>query len=211
MKKILLIMLLIPLSIPAQYNSASIKIGHFNPNATDGGFIIGYEGGRYIDRNLSIGWSIDWFHKSYVDKTLVEEFDFYFGPSGKLNELRAETNLHSIPLMFTMIGNFPMSPRVSAYVSGSVGAEVLLIFYNNFQNPKDDEFESAFDFSWRAGVGILYELGRRSDIFAEINYHAAEPGWTYTVYDNEAGIKRTFERIFDMSGIMGRFGVRFFW
>lgn len=210
MKKLFLILLLIPAISMAQRHAAAIKLGHFNPSATDGGFILGYEGGKFIDRNLSMGWSVDWFHKNYVDETLVREFDFYYGPVGRLNELRAETNLHSIPIMFTMTGYFPMSPRISAYVTGGVGAEVLLVFYNNFQNTAEDEFEGAFDFSWRAGLGMLYEIGPRSDLFGEISYHASEPSWTYEVRENN-GVKRTFERVFDMSGVMGRVGVRFYW
>ncbi|MBN1301787.1 MAG: outer membrane beta-barrel protein [Melioribacteraceae bacterium] len=209
--KIVLGFLLIPFILSAQWNSASVKLGHFNPGATDGGFIVGYEGGKFVDRNLSIGWSIDWFNKNYVDKSLVREFDYYFGPSGRINELRAETNLHSIPIMFTMSGYFPMTPRVSAYVTGGVGAEILLVFYNNFQNPQDDEFQGAFDFSWRAGIGMLYELGHRSDIFGEITYHASEPSWTYEVQDSDLEIKRTFERVFNMSGVMARVGLRFYW
>jgi len=212
MKKfVILFIILIPIMLSAQRNSASIKIGHFNPSATDGGFILGYEGGRFVDKNLRVGWSIDWFNKNYVDKTLVEEFDSYFGPAGQLNQLRAETNLHSVPLMFTMSGLFPMSPRVSAYVTGGVGAEMLLIFYNNFENPTTDEFQAAFDFSWRAGMGILYELGYRSDIFGEIVYHASEPSWTYEVNDDNLRRRGTFERVFDMSGVMARVGVRFYW
>lgn len=210
MKKVIVILLLAFSTISfAQHNSAAIKLGHFNPSATDGGFIIGYEGGRFIDRNLSMGWSIDWFHKNYIDKSLVREFDLDFGPSGHVNELRAETNLHSIPIMFTMTGQFPMSPRLSAYITGGVGAEMLFIFFNNFQDPDKDEFESAFDFSWRAGMGLTYELGYRSDLFGEIMYHVSEPSWTYDVRSN--GVRRTYERVFDMSGVMGRIGVRFFW
>lgn len=212
MKKLVMILfILTPLVVSAQWHSAAIKLGHFNPSATDGGFIVGYEGGKFVDKNLRVGWSVDWFNKNYVDRTLVKDFDFYFGPSGEINELRAETNLHSIPIMFTISGLFPMSPRVSAYATGGVGAEILLIFYNNFQDPQDDEFQGAFDFSWRAGFGMMYELGHRSDLFGEIVYHASEPSWTYEVEDEYTHTKRTFERVFDMSGVMARVGVRFYW
>ncbi|MBU1096193.1 MAG: hypothetical protein CVV23_00420 [Ignavibacteriae bacterium HGW-Ignavibacteriae-2] len=211
MKNIILFLLIAPLILSAQRNTGEIKLGHFSPSATDGGFIIGYEGGKFVDKNFKIGWSIDWFHKNYLDKTLVEKFDFYFGPSGTINEVRAETNLHSIPLLFTMSGYFPMSPRVSAYATGGIGAEMLLIFYNNFDNPSNDEFESAFDFSWRIGFGLLYEIGRRSDVFVEMTYHNSQPSWTYEVEDNYGHVAHRFERVFDMTGVMTRFGVRFYW
>lgn len=208
----ILLIALLPVIYFAQHNSAGIKMGKFSPGATDGGFIIGYEGSKFVDRNLAIGWSIDWFHKKYVDHTLVEQFNSYYGiSSGEINELRAQTNLHSIPLMLSITANVPMFPRISAYLTGAAGAEVLLIFYKEFQNPDEEEFQSAFDFSWRAGAGVLYEIGNRSDLFFELNYHASKPSWTYEVQNPETGETQIFERVFDMSGMMGRFGVRFYW
>ena len=210
MKKLILLFLIIPFVLHAQHNSGAIKLGYFNPSATDGGFILGYEGGRYIDRNLSIGWSVDWFNKNYVDESLVREFDRYYGiPNSTINELRAKTNLHDIPVLFNITGYFPAAKRTKFFLTGGIGAEVLLIFYRNFQTPDDDEFKAAFDFSWRIGFGLLYELGPRSDFFVEADYHNSKPSWTYEVNDVVYG-KRTFERQFDMSGIMTRVGFRFF-
>jgi len=39
--------------------------------------------------------------------------------------------------------------------------------------------------------------------------HNSAPSWEFEV-DTPAG-KRTFERVFDMSGVMARIGVRFFY
>jgi len=195
----------------SQWGTAAIKLGHFNPSAAEGGFIIGYEGGKYIDENFTFGWSMDWFHKDYVDKKLVAEFNDLYGiAGGSINELRAKTNLHDFPLMLTATAKFPVSPFVKMFVTGGLGAEVLLVHYRNFQNPDKSEFQGAFDFNWRAGVGILYELGRRSDIFGDLTYHSSKPSWTYEVEDIN-GFKRTFEREFDMSGLMVRIGVRFYY
>ncbi len=212
MKKLILIFIFcFSVTSFAQRNSASLKLGLFDPGATAGGFIIGYEGGRVIDENFSIGWSVDWFRKNYVDEALVREYnDFDNLAIGTINELRAKTNLHEIPVMFTMRANFPLGYRAYVYLTGGIGAEVLLIWYRNFENPSDDEFKGAFDFSWRIGAGINYELGHRSDLIAELTYHSSEPSWTYEVYDLNTDRRRTFERRFDMSGIMARVGFRFF-
>jgi opacity protein-like surface antigen len=196
----------------AQWGMGAIKIGRFSPSATEGGFIIGFEGGRAIDRNLSIGVSLDWFHKDYVDKKLVQNLDNIYGlGGGSINELRAQTNLHDLPLMLNLTANFPTGPFINFFVTGGVGAEVLLISYSNFQNPDKDEFQSAFDFNWSLGAGISYMLGRRSDIFGELSYHSSQPGWQYDVYDPIINSNRTFERSFDMSGMMFRVGIRFYY
>ncbi|OGU47274.1 MAG: hypothetical protein A2000_06030 [Ignavibacteria bacterium GWB2_36_8] len=212
MKKVfILFIILIQSTLFAQWGTSSIKMGHFSPSATEGGFIIGYEGGKYIDRGFNFGWSIDWFHKSYVDKKLVAEFNEFYGiAGGSINELRAKTNIHDFPLMITATAKFPVSPFVNAFLSGGIGAEVLIIHYRDFQNTDESELHGAFDFNWRLGFGIGYELGRRSEIFGEIAYHSSTPSWEYDVTDNN-GFKRTFEREFDMSGIMARVGFRFYY
>ncbi len=210
MKKLILALLLIMSAAAfAQHKLGAVKLGLFSPYATESGFIIGYEGGWYIDDNFSVGWSADWFHKNYVDSRLEKDLnDFYGQINGELNEIRARTNLHSIPLMGTAMGNWEVAPRLRAFVTGSAGIDVLLIFYRNYQNPQEDEFQGAFDFAWRLGGGILYELGQRSDAFVELVYHNSHPSWEYEVRDNSR--KRIFERKYDMSGLMLRAGVRFY-
>lgn len=142
MKKLFfLILFSVSLPIFAQGNAAAIKLGSFSPGATDAGFIIGYEGGKYIDQNFNFGWSIDWFHKNYVDKTLVESFNEIYGISGGINELRAQTNLHDIPLMINATLKFPVAPRTKIYVTGAIGAEILIVDYRNFENPNDNELK----------------------------------------------------------------------
>lgn len=216
MKKILLVFLFVLTgSVSAQYNSGAIKFGVFNPKATDSGFMIGYEGGWKIDRNLSVGWSVDWFHKKYVDQQLVQDFSDYFGVADyDIHEVRAKTNLHDIPVMFNANAKFPINRRTSAYFYGAIGAEVLVINYRNFNNPDNDETTWAFGVSWRIGGGMNYRLGRKSEIFGEMVYHHSEPSWEYDVETQGAGsqiLKRTFVREFDMSGLLMRIGLRFYY
>ncbi len=213
MKKLFVViinLLLISNFINAQFNSAAVKLGYFSPSVSEGGFIIGYEGGKYIDENLRIGWSIDWFHKNYIDKSLVGNFNDLPGNLDyTVNELRAETNLHEIPIMATFSALFPVAPRWKAFATASAGLDMLLIFYNSYENPSEDDIHAAFDFAWRIGGGMVYQLGYRSELIGELTYHNSEPSWTYEVKDAN-GKKHTFERTFDMSGFVTRVGIRFF-
>ncbi len=212
MKRIIaLAILCMPLMISAQPHYGSVKFGVFTPGATDAGFIIGYEGGWNIDDNFMVGWSADWFNKNYVDQQLVSQFSDFFGPNSTLNELRAKTNLHAVPLMGNVTGSWDVGPRMRAFFTGAAGVEALLIFYRNYDNPDNNEFKAAFDFAWRIGGGVAYELGRRSDVFAEIDYHYSQPSWQYDVRDSQTGRNKVFERKFDMSGLMMRIGFRFYY
>ena len=213
MKKVILIFVVIlSANVFAQRRTASVKLGHFNPSAAEGGFIIGFEGGRAVDQNFGFGWSADWFHKSYTDKKLIDDFNNYGDLiDGSINELRAETNLHDFSLMVTMIGKFPVAPFTKVFFTGGLGAEVLIISYNNFENTDESDLHAAFDFNWRIGTGVLYEVGRFTDFFFELTYHSSQPSWGYEVEDRSRNFKRTFERSFDMSGFMARVGVKFYY
>jgi len=207
-----LILMFCSIQLFAQHGSAAIKIGSFAPEATESGFIVGYEGGMRMDRNLVIGWSVDWFHKNYIDQSLISEYEKYYDIVDYSEyEIRAKTNIHDIPLMFTVTAKFPVNRRAAAFINGAMGAEVLIVNYRNFHAPNDDDTEWAFDFSWRIGAGMSYMLGRRSEIFGELTYHNSEPSWEYEVADQNTGQVRIFERKFDMSGVMGRIGIRFYY
>ncbi len=211
MRKLYLILITLPLITFAQHKVGAVKFGMYTPSATESGFIIGYEGGWYIDDNFMIGFSADWFHKSYVDSRLVAEYNDFFGHiNSELNELRAKTNLHSIPVMFSIQASHPIAPHANVFFTAAAGVNALLIFYRNYEHPEDDEFQSAFDFAWRLGGGVSYELGRRSDVFAELTFHGSKPSWEYEVKDPLTNRTRIFERSFDMNGIMMRVGFRFY-
>ena len=208
-KLVVLLLFLLPVSIFSQGKYASFKLGLFSPGATSTGFIIGFEGGKNIDEIFSYGYSVDWFNKNYVDENLVTDFNNFYGVTGQLNELRAQTHIHAIPLMVSITGGWYVADRTRAFLTGGAGLEVLLVYYQNYDNPNNDEFKSAFDFAWRLGGGVNYELGKRSDGFIEIDYHYSQPSWQFTATNN--GQTRTFERKFDMSGMMVRVGVRFYY
>ncbi len=211
MKLYLLALLLSPFTIFGQFHSAALKIGHFNPSAINGGFIIGYEGGRHMDKNFSFGWSVDWFHKNYTDQELIGEFSDYYGmPSGTINQINAQTSLHDIPVLLNITGNFDIIPGLDFFVTGGLGGEVLLIFYEDYQNPEGDDFQAAFDFSWRAGIGAAVTLGKRTDLIAELIYHSSRPSAEYKLEDINYNTSRVLRRTFDMSGVIARMGVRFY-
>ncbi|GBD88911.1 hypothetical protein BMS3Abin03_02855 [bacterium BMS3Abin03] len=211
MKKLILIFLLfLCYNVYGQSSAAAIKLGIFNPGASDAGFIIGYEGGKYIDENFNFGWSIDWFRKNFVDKTLANSFNEIYGIEESLNELRASTNLYDFPIMMNITAKIPVAPRSKIYATGAVGIDVLIIDYRNFENPENSELKGAFDFSWRIGAGFAYNIGARSELLLEIDYNQSEPSWTYEVDVQPVG-KKTFERRYDMSGFMFRAGFRFYY
>jgi hypothetical protein len=210
MKKILAILILSNMVLFSQRYTGAVKVGVFNPSASGSGFIIGYEGGKYIDEALDIGWSLDWYNKSFTDENMVGAYTDFSGIDGTINELRAKTSVQDFPLMFTLTGKIPTGPRTQIYITGGIGGELMVINYRSYTNPDESETKGAFDFNWRLGIGLNYEIGRRSDVFGELAYHSSSPSWNYDVTDYY-GRTHTFERKYDMSGVMFRVGMRFYY
>jgi|YNPMSStandDraft_2_1061718.scaffolds.fasta_scaffold00017_1 hypothetical protein len=211
MKKILIIVFIIfANSLFFAQNAAAIKLGFFNPNVTDGGFIIGFEGGKRIDEALDICYSIDWFKKNYTDKKFSAKVEQFVNIPGVDYELVGKTSLNSFPLMLSITAKIPLTPIIKPYLTGGFGGEMLVITYRDYVNPKKSKGEVAFDFNWRAGAGVIYVIGSKSNLFGEITYHNSMPSFDYEVKDTN-GNKRLFERVYDMRGLMIRMGVRYWY
>jgi opacity protein-like surface antigen len=212
MKKTLfiLVFLLAAGSAFGQFRQSAIKLGYYNPSATDGGFLIGVETGKGIDEVLDVGFSLDWFHKEYVDKNFVNQLGQIYGDIDVQEyEVLASTTLNSFPIMLNVSAHIPIDQPVDLYLTGAIGGDCLLVWYRSFENPDSDELEFAFDFSWRLGAGASYALGSRSNVFFELDYHNSEPSWEYDTELN--GVKKIIVREYDMSGIQAKLGLRFYY
>lgn len=211
MKKYLLLIILLPLPLFAQWNTSAIKLGTFIPSSAGAGFIVGYEGSHFFDPHFSFGWSIDWYHSNYTDETVVNEANQLYGVGVTQNQLRASTNLHDFPIMADINIRFPITPLAEVYGTGGLGFEALFISYNNFDNPSENDFKTAFAFNWRIGAGATYAIGNRSEVFGELAFHYSQPSWTYQFTDPNTGRQDTYQRSIDMSGMMFRLGVRIYY
>ena len=207
MKKITMITILIAImSMYSQGKIGAIKAGMFFPGACEGGFDLGIEYGLHIDTNLDVAVEMGWFKKDYEDEDFEKEYENIPGLSGADMAQLSETTIYDFPLMVLVTAKFPINFSYKWFATGGLGAEMLYASYNTFDD--DTKHELAFDFNWRLGGGILYNLGERSEVLMEVGYHYSKPSYEYE--ENISGTDYTFKREYDMSGILGRVGVRFF-
>lgn len=215
-KYVIFILLIISSLMFAQSNAAAIKVGGFAPSAIDGmGFIIGYEGGKHIDENLDVCWSFDWFKKEYEDDSAAKKISEEFGGFVSADEKKklAETTVYDFPIMFSVTAKFPIARKVKIFLNGGMGAELLYINYYQVSGTVSGEAEEATDWAtswnWRIGTGALYQLGQKSEFFGEFTWHSSKPKYEWDG-KNALGQEATYERSYDMSGIMLRAGVRYY-
>lgn len=205
---LMLFLVLISFTMYSQEKGATIKLGYYNPGVSDGGFIIGGQWVKEIDENLGMGISIDWFKKNYIDQKLANEYK-NSSTLGSDYELKATTNLYSFPAQYFVNVKVLDREKYDVYLTAGLGLDFLFINYKSYQTPIKDEMKAAVDFSWRVGTGIVVPLGSKSDIIGEIAYHSSNPSWNYEVIDGVT--KKTFERSYDMSGLMFRMGIKFYY
>jgi opacity protein-like surface antigen len=207
MKKLtMVIFLLAIMSVYSQGKIGAIKAGMFFPGACEGGFDLGIEYGLHVDTNLDVAVEMGWFKKDYEDEDFENEYENVPGLVGADMAKLSETTIYDFPLMLMVTAKFPINFSYKWFATGGLGAEMLYASYNTFDG--DDKSELAFDFNWRLGGGVLYNLGERSEVLMEVGYHYSKPSYEYE--DDISGTDVTFKREYDMSGILGRVGVRFF-
>jgi hypothetical protein len=210
MKKYLFIAVAVMMfSLTGQQKIGAIKAGMMFPQACEGGFDLGIEYGLHIDTNLDVSLSLDWFKKEFEDKDAKGEYEEIPGLTADQLVKLSETTIYDFPLMVAVTAKFPFTDKVKWFATGALGAEMLYASYNTFDGDEmDEKSELAFDFNWRLGGGAIYNLGQRSEVFGEIAYHYSKPSYEYE--DEIGGTEYTLEREYDMSGILSRVGVRFF-
>lgn len=210
MKKYMLIAIAaIILTLNGQQKMGSIKAGMFFPQACDGGFDLGLEYGLHIDTNLDVALSLDWFKKDYEDEEVQDEFETDYDLNTTIVKKLSETTIYDFPFMVAVTAKFPINNKAKWFATGGLGAEMLYASYYTYnQDDIKEESELAFDFNWRLGAGAMYNLGEKSEVFGEVAYHYSKPSYEYE--DQIGGNEVTLKREYDMSGIMSRVGVRFF-
>lgn len=205
MKKILFVVIIIAMaSVYGQNKMAAIKAGMFFPQACDGGFDLGLEYGMKIDTNLDVGMSLDWFKKEFEYKEYIDAVEDVNGELvGDQYKNLGDVTIYDFPLMIAITAKFPLGRQLKWFAMGGLGAEMLyasLSAYDKKADEINEETVLAFDFNWRLGGGIMYNLGQRSEVFGELAYHYSVPS-----IEDDSGITTEY----DMSGIMSRIGVRF--
>lgn len=207
MKKIVVLFLILLSSAACLHaeNMAAVKLGFQTPQATETGFLIGFETGRRIDEKLDVGFSLDWFQKEFEDKDYRNDLEGSIeGLDEDVYKKASETTIYSFPIMGNVTFKFPLENKITINAHGGLGAEMLIADYNKYDEDNseiEEETEVAFGFNWRIALGASYELGSNSDIMAELGYHSSTPS-----FDDEDN----FTHEYDMSGIIGRVGIRFY-
>ena len=188
--------------LSAQKPVSEFHAGILMPQDADNGFIGGITMGRAIDKNLSWGFEVDYYTRSYSEETVVQGSESGTVQTDVITTL-IENSTRMFPVFFKMAYTTDISPKLDLRFSGGLGYEFM---WNSEVNHEKniDETRHYSGFAWFAGGGISFPTSQASDLFIEANYHSGNPSRSEGT--NPEGLPVRTE--VDMSGLMIRAGLK---
>jgi hypothetical protein len=196
---------IIPMNLSAQKLSAtSLKFGFFNPKDATSGLIFGINYGYIIDETIDVGFSVDFFRKSYQKDTEIAKTVKAQDITEVTKQRDMEFTTIILPLMATSNIRIPVS-RISPVflvINGGLGWEMM---FNTEQNYIQDKKESRFyhGFGYTINIGMMYQIGSRSAVFGELGYNGCKVSRNYNVEEGTP----IWDEV-NISGLMFKVGLR---
>ena len=188
--------------VMAQKPVTEIHAGLLMPQDAENGFIGGITMGRAVDQNLSWGFEVDYYTRTYTEETVIQ------GPmDGQVQTdlivTKIENSTRMVPVFFKLAYTNDVSPKLDLRFSGGIGYEFM---WNSEMNHEDniDETRHYSGFAWYLGGGVSFPISKASDLFVEANYHSGYP--SRDEGKNSEGLPTRTE--VDMSGVMIRAGLK---
>jgi hypothetical protein len=202
---LLALILLVPESGFSQtQTTTTFRFGQLNPKDAKSGLMLGFNHGVLVDERVDVGFSTDIFWKSYTKETLIDATTL--GTSVTESTYMREIDFKTIllPIMATVNVRIPMEDYSPVFfiLGGGIGWEFLFNQEKNYTEDKEDKrFYNGFGYMLNAGV--LYQIGSRSAILAELGYNGSKVSRSK---DTVAGLPVWNE--VNVSGFMFRVGLR---
>ena len=184
--------------------TTTIRFGQLNPKDAKSGLIAGLNYGVLVDERVDVGFSADIFWKNYTKETRIDATTLgnSVTESTYMREIDFKTIL--LPVMATVNVRIPIEEYSPLFfiVGGGIGWEFLFNQEKNYtENKEDKRFYNGFGYMLNAG--ILYQIGSRSSILAELGYNGSKVS---RAKDTVAGLPVWNE--VNVSGFMFRVGLR---
>lgn len=184
--------------------ATSIKLGYFKPKDASSGLLLGFNYAYVIDETVDVGFGADFFRKNYQRDSEVAQTVYEQNVTETTKQRDLEFTTMILPIMATINLKIPISSYtpISYVLSGGLGWEMM---FNTEQNYQTDQKSSRFyhGFGYNVSAGILYQIGSRSALLAEVGYNGCKVSRNHKV---EQGLP-VWDEV-NISGLLLRVGVR---
>lgn len=203
MKKLLVLLLLLPVIMQAQVRNFSFKAGVYTPYDLKSGMVYGIDYGSRIDRDFTLMISADLYYKSIIN-------DAYSGSSEKLGvRVKSGQRLSEwvgwhLPVTLKVRYDLPLRDTpVSPFFIAGLGYGVTHLSYDTFNSDNSIAESVSTSYNgvvWQLGAGFSYPVGRATRLMFEVLHNNA-------VFEKEEKYNQFSE--LNSSGVMIRFGIDF--
>lgn len=185
-----LIWFLILYSVPAlaQPHSWTFKVGGYFPKDLKTGMMYSIDYGQIIDEHVTILFGGDFYYRSIRNDASLGNSENLGVKIGEFEHLSEWTGWH-LPLTIKAKISFPADNlRIVPYGVAGIGYGVTHVSYDLYREIPDPPLVNSHSnnvevmpsssltysgFVWQAGGGVMYRLGRSSDLTAEVMYNGA--------------------------------------
>jgi hypothetical protein len=146
---------------------SQIHVGFFDPDNQLGSRTqVGIRGGPMLTRNLQLGLSVDWIHKtthlSNLDSTAA-------GPGGvpvKIRQDVGSTSMNMFPILGFLQVSAPDNLGIVPYIGGGGGYQVMVLSADDFVNIQHSQTTLA-GWGWQAWAGVGISVGGHVRLIGE--------------------------------------------
>ncbi|MCP4631660.1 MAG: hypothetical protein GY855_01945 [candidate division Zixibacteria bacterium] len=178
-----------------------IKVGYLNPDATNGGLLLGIQSGSQVDETVSLGLELNYWRKKFEKKVNVDVDTSIVNIPTTTTKVLYKHTVHYIPILATLKINIPVGPDVpvAPFAGASLGYAFAHIGYK-FNDPDvvENGVTSSPDkgyyggWNWRVFGGASFAIGSMSNLNLGVMYNGAK------VSKSESG---GVERELDLDGL----------
>ncbi|MGE5412161.1 MAG: outer membrane beta-barrel protein [Clostridiales bacterium] len=175
--RIFLFLMLFPVIVNAQWNLLSFKAGVYTPYDLKTGAIYGIDYGTVLDNNISLMLSGDLYYKSIINENYLDNSE-RLGINIRTGQRLSEWIGWHLPITAKVRFEIPLEKSLlRPYAVAAIGYGVTHVSYTAFDSNNQDNEGNSFTYNgvvWQLGAGLLYRIGRNTDLLFEIIQNSAE-------------------------------------
>jgi hypothetical protein len=181
--------------------SLTFRVNYVNPENAKPGVAIGGSFGSSFNDIVTLGLGTDVYYRNYTRDTLVAE-TVVNGVTVSTVQRELQYSTLIFPLMAELNLKIPIAFKLSFFGDGSIGFEFMRTHVQNYQDSVSEKKWYA-GLAWVLGAGIMYEIGRDTDIYLEGFYKNSK---VRRDLDGASEYLPIFEEV-NLSGIGFRLGI----
>jgi opacity protein-like surface antigen len=175
-KYTILLLILFSMQAFAQQRSWTLKAGAYFPLDLKTGTMFGADYGYAVDETVTLLFGGDFYYRGIRNDADLGDAEKLGVKISTGEHLSKWTGWH-LPLTFKIRLTFPtQNERLTPFGIAGLGYGITYVSYDIYNDARKFPSESSLTYSgfvWQVGGGVLYQIGRNSELMGELIYNGA--------------------------------------